>query len=798
MASLAALNIDLLAARLPASGAQPSVFDILLLDKFSTLLKPAFDYAFRDVFLPSFPNVSGLSEWREEIWLIILANVQQTYLSGSTASSVLGGWLARGPDSAQAGLRSSAAPAQAGPSATLEENMQGWARVPVGTLAAPAANNAADSRGGPGSVKGDSGCRLCRRSIGVSVLFTVILPYFRAKALGWSQRRSAEISSRRLQSRRRHGDNDSAGDGEGGARHPIAVGGDRDRAGGSAVVDDDVDDDDDASWMAADYEAFYGVPYPGNVRNDHRTDSVGSTTRGPGAAAGSDRAASTSASQSAPGQLDANGAAPLSSISPLASLLRLLGTISSLAVGTSSSDAPRASSGTSPSTAASHPAAATTNQLRGFGLVSFLQRLLLNIQASRSLPARTLVLDAAAMSYPYLHAGYDIVSLCYLVAYSFGLTLFATPGLHAAGCVLVAKGLVEGRLQADAAARASAAVAAAAAAPVGVAGSPGGAMPAATSATARGRSIARAEILTAFTTSVKVSFVVALIALKIAQWWTAPTADNSNGRDDGGGVAAADATGRSSRRLPGRPAARSWKVVPPPPPPPDAVRTGYIHHSAAAASPVAAATAASGAHVAGSLTPSAKDRGTGVNSSDVNLHRPGQRQLQVDQLGRIPGVDFAPRSSSGFPAGHRTTQAFDGDVAVSAIAAPADGPAAVAVDGGTTAVSSPSRTGSARCPVCKTSFSAAAAAAAAAGATAGVPVAAPSGIVYCEDCIMKSQAHQVSSYSYGSDDERATAPSPELEHPRAQNASEGTSGMLLCPVTGVVFHASRLRRLYEQ
>lgn len=77
--------LDTLTALLPANE-EATIFDILIMDKFSSTLFPGFVYMLRHVLLPSFPSLAGLVPMKLELYLGIAAQLQGRYLTTSGPS----------------------------------------------------------------------------------------------------------------------------------------------------------------------------------------------------------------------------------------------------------------------------------------------------------------------------------------------------------------------------------------------------------------------------------------------------------------------------------------------------------------------------------------------------------------------------------------------------------------------------------------------------------------------------------------------------------------------------------------
>jgi hypothetical protein len=214
-----------LAAAAPSPSSPPltplaSALEILVLDRFTASLRPAFDHVFRDVLLPAFPRLAGLAAWREEVWLLLLLRVQSAALSSGPFLGGEGG-------------------------STAEEALQGWQRVPVAAWRPPKAPKTAGSTGvnvgeAGATLAGTAGTQssppsssprppLPLRSVAVSLFAAAVLPYLRTRALAWAVRRRSQAAGRRralaLVVGRRNGDGngDSDGDDEDGTGRPLRL-----------------------------------------------------------------------------------------------------------------------------------------------------------------------------------------------------------------------------------------------------------------------------------------------------------------------------------------------------------------------------------------------------------------------------------------------------------------------------------------------------------------------------------------------------------------------------------------------
>jgi hypothetical protein len=198
MASPLSSSLDPVLSRLPSASAsgpaaaaalrlspgpsapRASVFDLLVLDRFSAMLKPAFDRAFQSVFLAHFPTLGGLAPWRDELWMGLLFTIQEGYLraggTGDAGSGKGGGGGAGESVAARSGGGMNGA--------LLEEAMYGWRRV-----------HAPNRRVGR-PVGAGVGGRLSERAVIFSLLLHVVAPYLRSKTAQWAAERAERARAR--------------------------------------------------------------------------------------------------------------------------------------------------------------------------------------------------------------------------------------------------------------------------------------------------------------------------------------------------------------------------------------------------------------------------------------------------------------------------------------------------------------------------------------------------------------------------------------------------------------------------
>lgn len=85
----------------------PSIFDIALVNRFETSLKPAFEYLFIDVLLPQFNELRWLAKYKDEIFALLNLRIQSHYLltTGASFAEYLSG-IRRSPCQEPAALAS--------------------------------------------------------------------------------------------------------------------------------------------------------------------------------------------------------------------------------------------------------------------------------------------------------------------------------------------------------------------------------------------------------------------------------------------------------------------------------------------------------------------------------------------------------------------------------------------------------------------------------------------------------------------------------------------------------------------
>lgn len=183
--------LSILPSHPPNQETTASIFDLLLIDRFSGLFKPAFDHLFNQYLLPNFPILRLFASYREELWILLYASIQDQYLRSSSL-------LVNNNTNTRIG------------GALLEESLYGWHRKYYNVGKDSSSSRSSSNKINKPSFMSKLLPSSVSTRIGITIFLHILLPYIRLRTREWSLRRQEQCRQRYEQWETRYGTSSSS------------------------------------------------------------------------------------------------------------------------------------------------------------------------------------------------------------------------------------------------------------------------------------------------------------------------------------------------------------------------------------------------------------------------------------------------------------------------------------------------------------------------------------------------------------------------------------------------------------